>query len=99
MLGMLNACHADVNARDLEGHTPLHHAAFLNFDTKNIKWLIALGGDPRALNDDGLPPAHLVAIGHMGIEPWEEIFDKDGRRWHEVVTSVGQLGRSQSRMA
>ena len=43
---------ADVNARDHEGNTAMHHAAARG-DTEMIKYLVSRGADPKAINREG----------------------------------------------
>jgi len=43
---------ADVNARDHEGNTAMHHAAARG-DTEMLKYLVSKGADPKAVNREG----------------------------------------------
>ena len=45
---LVEELHADVNQRDLNGYTPLHHAAARG-DNEMIKYLVAKGADPKAV--------------------------------------------------
>jgi ankyrin repeat protein len=49
---LVEELHADVNARDARGYTPLHHAAARG-DNDMIMYLVAHGADPRAVSRDG----------------------------------------------
>jgi ankyrin repeat protein len=49
---LVEELHADVNARDARGMTPLHHAAARG-DNEMIMYLVAHGADPRAVSRDG----------------------------------------------
>ena len=49
---MVEVLHADVNARDARGYTPLHHAAARG-DNEMIMYLVAHGADVRAVSKDG----------------------------------------------
>jgi ankyrin repeat protein len=49
---LVEELHADVNARDTRGYTPLHHAAARG-DNDMIMYLVAHGADPRAVSRDG----------------------------------------------
>ena len=51
---------ADVNARNYDGFTPLHHAAKWN-NSKTLALLIRKGGDVNARNSDGFTPLHYAA--------------------------------------
>ena len=44
--------HADVNARDITGYTPLHHAAARG-DNEMILYLVAHGADVKAVSRNG----------------------------------------------
>ncbi len=49
---LVEVLHADVNARDARGYTPLHHAAARG-DNDMINYLVAHGADVRAVSKDG----------------------------------------------
>jgi len=49
---LVEVLHADVNARDARGYTPLHHAAARG-DNEMINYLVAHGADVRAVSKDG----------------------------------------------
>ena len=51
---------ADVNARDEDGSTTLHRAAFLNENPEVIIALLDAGADGPAVNDDGEAPFDLA---------------------------------------
>ena len=46
---LVEELHADVNARDVNGFTPLHHAAARG-DNEMILYLVSKGADPRAVS-------------------------------------------------
>ncbi|HEY4130474.1 MAG TPA: ankyrin repeat domain-containing protein, partial [Gemmatimonadaceae bacterium] len=50
---MVEVLHADVNARDENGFTPLHHAAARG-DNEMIKYLVAHGADVHAVAKNGM---------------------------------------------
>jgi len=54
------AAGADVSARDVGGHTVLHHAAGFA-DTSTISLLLGAGADANARTRDGYTPLHLAA--------------------------------------
>ena len=49
---MVEVLHADVNARDQQGMTPLHHAAARG-DNEMIQYLVAHGADVKAVSRNG----------------------------------------------
>ena len=60
LTGLFVSLGADVNAKNAEGLTPLHVAAFLDSD-RAIEELIAKGGDVNAADNEGRTPLHLAA--------------------------------------
>ncbi|MFM2296843.1 MAG: hypothetical protein RL117_550 [Verrucomicrobiota bacterium] len=53
---------ADIDPKDIEGYTPLLHAAvFLSYSV--IKLLLARGADPKLCTNSGLDLADLLRIG------------------------------------
>ena len=83
---------ADVNARDKKGWTPLHYAAAAKWQEDSVGMLLQRGADPRILDNEGLPPAHLAATEGRGIAPWKKILDEKGTRWHENCEVCGSAG-------
>jgi ankyrin repeat protein len=49
---MVEVLGADVNARDQNGYTPMHHAAARG-DNEMILYLVSKGGDPKAVARNG----------------------------------------------
>ncbi|CAB0029382.1 unnamed protein product [Trichogramma brassicae] len=49
-----------LDARDKLGNTPLHLAALRSFG-RHIRWLLTIGADPNAVNEEGLTPLHIFA--------------------------------------
>lgn len=49
---VVEVLHADVNARDNNGYTPLHHAAARG-DNEMIQYLVSKGADPKAVARNG----------------------------------------------
>ncbi|MDP2204769.1 MAG: ankyrin repeat domain-containing protein [Alphaproteobacteria bacterium] len=54
---LLNVTDIDINARDKDGWTPLHHACARE-KTAVVKMLIERGADLTAVDNDGLTPLH-----------------------------------------
>jgi myosin-5 len=54
--------HADLNAKDREGNTPLHHlVSTCHNDVVDLLWLMLQNGaDPNVQNGRGLSPLHLL---------------------------------------
>ena len=55
---------ADVNARNTDGHTPLHFAVYWAMPTRYVASLLAAGADPNARDRLGRVPLHLLAEHH-----------------------------------
>jgi ankyrin repeat protein len=53
---------ANPNARDINGHSPLHHAAFQG-SRGNVTAMLQFGGDKRLRGDDGVPPYVFALLG------------------------------------
>ena len=51
---------ADANARDRDGDTPLHIAAWCSHSVRMVTQLIAYGADPAAENDGGRTPLSMA---------------------------------------
>jgi uncharacterized protein len=62
---------ADVNARDHEGNTAMHHAAARG-DTEMIKYLVSKGGDPKAVNREGQTTIDLANGPVQRTQPYPE---------------------------
>ena len=63
--------HADVNARDHEGFTALHHAASRG-DNDMILYLVKHGADPKAVTRDGRTTVDLANGPVQRIQPFPE---------------------------
>ena len=62
---------ADINARDHEGNTAMHHAAARG-DTEMIKYLVSKGADPKAVNREGQTTIDLANGPVQRISPWPD---------------------------
>ena len=68
---LVEELHADVNARDHEGNTPLHNAAARG-DVDMIKYLVSKGADVTAVNREGKTTADMANGPVQRIQPWPE---------------------------
>jgi ankyrin repeat protein len=62
---------ADVDAVDFEGNTVVHHAAARG-DTEMIKYLVAKGADPKAVNRAGQTTIDLANGPVQRVQPFPE---------------------------
>jgi len=62
---------ADVNARDHNGYTPLHHAAARG-DNELIRYLVSKGADPTAVARSGQTTADMANGPVQRIQPFPE---------------------------
>src|SRR5262245_40674165 len=62
---------ADVNARDNEGNTAVHHAAARG-DTDMIRYLVSKGADVKAVNREGQTTVDLANGPVQRVQPWPE---------------------------
>ncbi len=82
----------DVNARDHEGNTALHHAAARG-DNEMIEYLISKGADLRAVNREGRNVADMANSPVQRIEPFPEtlaLLEKYGVKHTNKCVSCGQ---------
>ena len=68
---LVEVLHADVNARDARGYTPLHHAAARG-DNEMIEYLVAHGADPRAVSRDGHTTVDMANGPVQRLRPFPE---------------------------
>ncbi len=68
---LVEELHADVNARDTRGMTPLHHAAARG-DNDMITYLVAHGADPRAVSRDGHTTVDMANGPVQRLRPFPE---------------------------
>ena len=69
---LVEELHADVNARDHEGNTPLHNAASRG-DVEMIKYLVSKGADVKAVNREGKTTADMANGPVQRIQPFPEV--------------------------
>ena len=62
---------ADVNARDHEGNTAMHHAASRG-DLPMIQYLVSKGADPKAVNREGQTTVDMANGPVQRVQPWPE---------------------------
>jgi len=62
---------ADVNARDHEGNTAIHHAAARG-DTEMIRYLVSKGADPKAVNREGQTTIDMANGPVQRVQPWPD---------------------------
>ena len=62
---------ADLNARDHEGSTAMHHAAARG-DTEMIKYLVSKGADPKATNREGQTTIDMANGPVQRTQPYPE---------------------------
>jgi ankyrin repeat protein len=68
---LVEGLHADVNARDHEGNTALHHAAARG-DVEMIQYLVSKGADVKVVNREGKTTADMANGPVQRIQPWPE---------------------------
>lgn len=59
---------ADVNAKRIDGWTPLHEAAQSNANTEVMKYLVSQGADIHAKTNWGTTPLHEAARSNANVE-------------------------------
>ena len=68
---LVEELHADVNARDLNGYTPLHHAAARG-DNEMILYLVAHGRDVKAVSRRGQTVVDMANGPVSRLRPFPE---------------------------
>jgi ankyrin repeat protein len=68
---VVEVLHGDVNQRDLNGYTPLHHAAARG-DNEMIKYLVSKGADPKAVARNGMTTVDMANGPVQRLRPFPE---------------------------
>ena len=68
---VVEVLHADVNQRDVNGYTPLHHAAARG-DNDMIKYLVSKGADPKAVARNGMTTVDMANGPVQRLRPFPE---------------------------
>jgi uncharacterized protein len=68
---LVEELHADVNARDATGYTPLHHAAARG-DNEMILYLVSKGADPKAVSRNGRTTVDMANGPVQRLRPFPE---------------------------
>lgn len=79
---LVEELHHDVNKRDLNGYTPLHHAASRG-DNEMIEYLVSKGADPKAVGRDFRTTVDLANGPVQRLRPFPEtiqLLEKMGAR-------------------
>jgi ankyrin repeat protein len=69
---LVEEMHADVNARDYDGNTALHHAAARG-DLEMVKYLVEKGADPQIVNREGQTTVDMANGPVQRVQPWPEV--------------------------
>jgi uncharacterized protein len=68
---LVEECGADVNVRDHEGNTAVHHAASRG-DTEMIRYLVSKGADVKAVNREGQTTVDMANGPVQRVQPWPD---------------------------
>jgi ankyrin repeat protein len=71
---LVEECGADVNARDHEGNTAVHHAASRG-DTEMIRYLVSKGADVKAVNREGQTTIDMANGPVQRVQPWPDTIE------------------------
>lgn len=82
----------DINARDGDGDTPLHHCD----DAVSAKMLIEAGADHRMKNDDGQTPLEVKEDELRDGDEEEDSDDEDREKLKELVAYLKSLDEGES---
>ncbi len=83
---LVEACGADVTARDHEGNTALHNAAARG-DVALIEYLVSKGADVTAVNREGQTTADMANGPVQRIQPFPEVI--------ALLTSLGAVNNNK----
>ena len=83
---LVEACGANVNARDHEGNTALHNAAARG-DVALIEYLVSKGADVTAVNREGHTTADMANGPVQRIQPFPEVI--------ALLTSLGAVNNNK----
>ncbi|GAQ85458.1 hypothetical protein KFL_002360100 [Klebsormidium nitens] len=86
---------ANLDAKDLEGRTPLHDALEVQDPNdpafRNVEYLLGLGARPNSVDKQGKTPLHIAAERH------EYVRCKELLRWKANVNARDRSGRTPMR--
>jgi ankyrin repeat protein len=88
---LVDELHADVNGRDHEGNTALHHAAARG-DNETIQFLVSRGADVKAVNRAGETTVDMANSPVQRVEPFPEtiaLLEKLGAKNNHHCKSCG----------
>ena len=71
---LVEELHADVNARDNNGYTPLHHAAARG-DDEMIRYLVSRGADVKAVSRNGRTVVDMANGPVQRLRPFPETIE------------------------
>jgi ankyrin repeat protein len=83
---LIEECGADVNARDANGYTPLHHAASRG-DNETIEYLLEKGADIKAVSRSGQTTADMANGPTQRVAPFPETI--------ELLVSLGAVNNDK----
>jgi len=66
----------DVNTRDKDGGTPLHHAAANNSNLEVLQYLILKGANVNAKQNNGVTPLHAAAYNNSNVKVLEYLISQ-----------------------
>lgn len=83
---LVEECGADVNLRDANGYTPLHHAAARG-DNEMIRYLVSKGADVTAVSRSGQTTADMANGPIQRVPPFPETI--------ELLVSLGAVNNNK----